>query len=122
MFLRKIWKRKRKVVNAPAESSPSLIHKSKEEKTPCWEVALISSLKDNCLAPADEVILHAFDLYCEELNAPFLARQHKMAGLYSEIAVGIAQLQALAPDMVERAMARHPYELAYFIDQKKEPK
>jgi len=91
---------------------------TKSRVIPQWETALTASLKENCLAPADEVILHAFDLYCDGLHAPFRARQHRMAAQYSKIAAGFAQVQAMAPDMVERAAAKHRLELDRFIDKK----
>lgn len=82
-----------------------------QRRIPEWENVLTSSLRENCLAPADEVILHAFDLYCDELNKPVHERQRRMAGLFSEVTTEFAQLQSLAPDMVERAAAKHRLEL-----------
>lgn len=87
-------------------------------RIPEWEDVLTSSLRENCLAPADEVILHAFDLYCDELNKPVHERRRRMAGLFSEVTTEFAQLQSLAPDMVERAAAKHRLELNHFTDSK----
>jgi len=81
-----------------------------------WKGVLTASLEQNCLAPADEVIVHAFDLYQDELYAPLLAHQHEIAVLYGEITAGVAGLQALVPDLVERAMARHQWEFSQYID------
>ena len=97
---------------AAAECIPSAKHKAE------WEEVLTASLKENALAPSEEVILHAFDLYCDELNAPFLERRHAMNGHLSEIVARFAKVQALAPDMVERAAAKHKLELHRFIDKK----
>lgn len=87
---------------------------------PEWEQVLTASLKENSLAPAEEVILHAFDLYCDELNAPFEQRRQVMAMHFSKIAAGFARVQSLAPDMVERAAAKHRLDLDRFIDKKGE--
>lgn len=81
-----------------------------------WEEVLTASLRKNALAPAEEVILHAFDLYCEELNAPFNERRRLMSERFSNIAAGFARIQSLAPDMVERAAAKNRLELNRFIN------
>ena len=103
-----------------AEPADEPLPISTQRRIPEWEVVLTSSLRENCLAPADEVILHAFDLYCDELNKPFHERQRRMAGLFSEVTTEFAQLQSLAPDMVERAAAKHRLELNHFIDSRGE--
>ncbi|AXX98086.1 hypothetical protein BAR1_09165 [Profundibacter amoris] len=89
-------------------------------QAPEWEKVLTASLKENSLAPAEEVILLAFDLYCDELNAPFDQRRQVMAKHFSKIAALFAQVQSLAPDMVERAAAKHRLELDRFIEKKGE--
>ena len=89
-----------------------------KRQEPEWEQVLTASLKENSLAPSDEVILHAFDLFCDELNAPFEQRRLLMAAHFSKIAAGFAQVQSLAPEMVERAAAKHRLELDRFIDKK----
>lgn len=89
---------------------------------PDWVLVLTASLQGSCAAPADELILHAFDLYCDDLHAPFREHQRKLAGLHSDICTGVAQLQALAPEMVQRAMARHRIEFDHFIEDKGEDK
>ena len=94
-----------------AEQVNEALPVSTQRRIPEWEAVLTSSLRENCLAPADEVILHAFDLYCDELNKPVRERQRRMAGLFSEVTTEFAQLQSLAPDMVERAAAKHRLEL-----------
>ncbi|MCB1470708.1 MAG: hypothetical protein KDK08_26955 [Rhizobiaceae bacterium] len=95
-----------------AERVPSAKHKTE------WEKVLTQSLTENALAPSEEIILHAFDLYCDELNAPFVKRRHAMNGHLSNIVASFAKVQALAPDMVERAAAKHKLELHRFIDKK----
>ena len=89
-----------------------------KRQEPEWEQILTASLKENSLAPSDEVILHAFDLFCDELNAPFEQRRLLMAAHFSKIAAGFAQVQSLAPEMVERAAAKNRLELDRFIDKK----
>lgn len=115
-------KKKRSLEQNPDHSRSEQVNEtlpvSTQRRIPDWEVVLTSSLRENCLAPADEVILHAFDLYCDELNKPVHERQHRMAGLFSEVTTEFAQLQSLAPDMVERAAAKHRLELNHFTDSK----
>lgn len=115
-------KEKSKAAEKSDERSSTTLNAStaKPKRAPQWEQVLTESLKENALAPSDEVILHAFDLYCDELNAPFEARRHAMNGHLSNIIAGFAKVQALAPGMVERAAAKHKLELHRFIDQKDE--
>lgn len=114
-------RRKKKTVKSDQPDYPNTLPVTQvatTQRTPEWEKALTASLRENCLAPADEVILHAFDLYCDELNKPVHERQRRMAGLFSEVTTEFAQLQSLAPDMVERAAAKHRLELNHFTDSK----
>lgn len=83
-----------------------------------WEDVLTQSLKENALAPSDEVILHAYNLYCDELNAPFVKRRRAMNERFSNVIAEFAALQALAPDMIERAAAKHRLELDRFLEKK----
>lgn len=123
---RALFGRKKKKKHTPeknpdrsrAEQVSETLPVSTQRRIPEWEDVLTSSLRENCLAPADEVILHAFDLYCDELNKPVHERKRHMAGLFSEVTTEFAQLQSLAPDMVERAAAKHRLELSHFIDSK----
>ncbi|WP_424975341.1 hypothetical protein [Dinoroseobacter sp. S124A] len=89
-----------------------------KHEVPAWQQVLTASLKANALAPSEEVILHAYDLYCEELNGPFNERRRLMSERFSNIASGFARIQSLAPDMVERAAAKHRLELNRFVDHK----
>lgn len=89
-------------------------------KSPDWKNVLTESLRFNCLAPSDEAVLHAFDLYSHDLYAPFHERQQQMAGLYAGIAANFGELQALIPQVIERAMARNPWEFSHIIEHKTE--
>jgi hypothetical protein len=122
LFRRFFHKRKTQSANDPV-SLNVLPEKAKHgvlaaARKPEWVEVLTQSLKENALAPSEEVILHAFDLYCDELNAPFVERRHAMNGHLSDIVASFAKVQALAPDMVERAAAKHKLELHRFIDKK----
>ncbi|WP_171173691.1 hypothetical protein [Ruegeria sp. HKCCD8929] len=126
LIKRALFGRKKKKKHPPelklkrgrAEQVNETLPVSTQRRIPEWEDVLTSSLRENCLAPADEVILHAFDLYCDELNKPVHERRRRMAGLFSEVTTEFAQLQSLAPDMVERAAAKHRLELNHFTDSK----
>lgn len=89
-----------------------------ENAFPKWEGVLTQSLKENALAPSDEVILHAYNLYCDELNAPFVKRRRAMNERFSNVIAEFAALQALAPDMIERAAAKHRLEMDRFLAKK----
>ena len=121
MVKRLLFKRKKKATKASSTPEPKVkpaIQVAKDRQTPAWEQVLTASLKENALAPAEEVILHAFDLYCEELNAPFNERRRLMSERFSNISTGFARIQSLAPDMVERAAAKHRLELNRFVNHK----
>ena len=118
MFFRRLWKIRRLVTDVRDKNLPSANIATRENALPEWEQVLTASLKENSLAPSDEVILHAFDLFCDELNAPFEQRRLLMAAHFSKIAACFAQVQSLAPDMVERAAAKNRLELDRFIDKK----
>ena len=87
-----------------------------------WLLVLRESLVRNCLAPSEEAILRAYELYCEALYAPFWAREKQMANRYADIARDVAALQALFPKRFERAAARNPWEFAHLIDHNSEEK
>lgn len=84
---------------------------SKKRPTSKWEKILTASLRDNCLAPADEVILLSFEHFLDHWHEPGRERQRKMAGQMAKVVDGFAQVQALAPDLVERARAKHRLDL-----------
>lgn len=85
---------------------------------PDWERVLTASLEQNSVAPSEDVILHSYDLYCQALYEPLQERRHRIAQLYAEIAADIAALQALAPDLIQRAVTRHPFEFANILENK----
>jgi len=89
-------------------------------QSPEWRVVLTESLRRNSIAPSDEAVLHAFDLYSGDLYAPFHERRQEMAKHYAQIAAGFNELQALIPDVIERAMARDPWEFSHIIDHEPE--
>ena len=118
---RVLFRRKKKRPTLDQKPEPKAEPETKvaaKRQEPEWEQVLTASLKENSLAPSDEVILHAFDLFCDELNAPFEQRRLLMAEHFSKIAAGFAQVQSLAPEMVERAAAKNRLELDRFIDKK----
>ncbi|MEO1346384.1 MAG: hypothetical protein AAFV74_19760 [Pseudomonadota bacterium] len=80
---------------------------AKRRPTSKWKKILTASLRDNCLAPADEVILLSFERFLDDWHEPGRERQRKMAGQMAKVVDGFAQVQALAPDLVERARAKH---------------
>jgi hypothetical protein len=111
-----LGKRKKKPAGEKPIEPPRSVASRKPR--PEWEKTLVASLEVNNLAPSEEVILHAFDLYKDELFGPIEERRLQLTDLYSEILAEIAALKALAPDLVERAMARHPFEFSHIIEHK----
>jgi hypothetical protein len=102
-----------------AETAP-IGQRAGESQSPEWRVVLTESLRRNSIAPSDEAVLHAFDLYGGDLYAPFHERRQEMATHYAQIAAGFNELQALIPDVIERAMARDPWEFFHIIDHEPE--
>jgi hypothetical protein len=118
-----IWKllRKRKKKPAPEKAAaeaqrPPAPRKGRHE----WEAVLMASLEQNCLAPSEDVILYAFDLFRDELYGPFMERRRQSAELFADIVADVASLQALVPDLIERAMSRHPFEFSHIIEHKEQ--
>lgn len=112
-----LWRRKPKPAPYEAAQTPRLTTSRKDRAE--WEATLLGSLEQNNLAPSEEVILHAFDLYRECLYGPLTERRLVVADLYAEIVADVASLQALVPDLIERAMARHPFEFSQIQQQEK---
>ncbi len=108
-------RRKSKPAAYEAVETPrtSLARKNRPE----WEATLLASLEQNNLAPSEEVILHAFDLYQESFYGPVTERRLVAADLYTEIVADVASLQALVPHLIERTLARHPFELSQIQQQ-----
>lgn len=105
---------------APPRDQIATAKLSNTIKAPEWKGVLTDSLLRNCIAPSDEAILHAFDLYCRDLYAPFYARQQEMADLFSELNAAFADLQGIIPNLIERAMARDPWEFSHVIEHNPE--
>lgn len=79
---------------------------------PDWKSLITAPMEANCLAPSDEALGLAFDLYCDVLAAPFNERQADMATLYADIFGGIGDLQIIAPDLLEDVMSPDEEEYA----------
>lgn len=73
--------------------------------TPDWRTMITAPLELNCLAPSDEALGVAFDLYSDAVAAPFHDRHADMATLYADILGGIADLQIIAPDLLEEILS-----------------
>lgn len=116
-LIRKLFRRRRPKVVAAVPSDPPPAAKPRKPR-PEWEKTLLASLEINSLAPSEEVILHAFDQYKDDLYAPVTERRRARSELYSEILADVAGIKALAPDLVDRAMARHPFEFSHLIEHK----
>ncbi len=126
-YLKRFLKRRNAKANsnsvslaAPSKDQGATTKPSNGIKAPEWKGVLTDSLVRNCVAPSDEAILHAFDLYCRDLYAPFYARQQEMADLFSEVNAAFADLQGIIPDVIERAMARDPFEFSHVIEHNPE--
>lgn len=78
---------------------------------PNWKDFIVLPMDENCLAPSDEALGVAFDHYCDELAAPFHARKAEMAALYADILGGIADLQIIAPDLLDSVLSPDEEEL-----------
>lgn len=109
-----LWKllkpRKARPASEPAPETPRTTPSRKPR--PEWNPVLLGSLDTNNLAPSDETILHAYDLYLAELYRLIDERGLIITDLGADIVALVACLQALAPDLVERAKARHPFEFS----------
>lgn len=106
-----------KQISATSDASGTLPVRTRSER-PEWERVLTASLEQNSAAPSDDAILHAFDLYCDALYAPFQERRQEMMELHGEIVADVAALQARVPDLIERAMSRHPFEFSHILEHK----
>lgn len=72
---------------------------------PDWRQLITAPMDANCLAPSDEALGLAFDQYCDVLAAPFHERHAEMASLYADILGGVADLQIMAPDLLEEILS-----------------
>lgn len=114
LLRRRKGKAARAAVPAPAVAPPFAPRLTRPE----WKRELTDSMVRNCEAPPEEVILHAHDLYCDEVYGPILEGRREMADLHAELSADIEALEASAFDVMERARARHPFEFARIIEHK----
>ena len=121
MVIRALRRRKKKktkvkeateALRAEREAAEKKVAEAKPKPTPEWEQVLLQSMKQHCQAPTEEVILHSFDLFMEEYDGPFRARESQLAHLTIEIKALTAKLQAMVPDVVDRALAAPSEEFA----------
>lgn len=109
-----LWKllkpRKGRPPSDPGPETPRTTPSRKPK--PEWNPVLLGSLETNNLAPSEETILHAYDLFLAELYWLVDERSLIITDLGADIVALVARLKALAPDLVERAMARHPFEFS----------
>jgi len=114
-----IFKRASKPVQSEPVDEVRLVPFARARK-PEWQRVITSSLEQNCMAASSEAVLHAFDLYSEDLFAPCIELERRMADSFAKISAAVAELQALAPDLIDRAMSRHPYEFSHVIERKED--
>lgn len=109
-----LWKlikpRKGRPPSDPAPEAPGKTPSRKPK--PEWNPVLLGSMETNNLAPSEETILYAYDLFLAELYCLVDERSLIITNLRADIVALAARLNALAPDLVERAMARHPFEFS----------
>lgn len=88
---------------------------SGRRETPPFLQNLIRTIRDTWECPTAHDFEAARDSYAAHLQEPFLAiaeeREVKLALLRSKVEA----ITALAPDLVERALRRTPFETQYFI-------
>ena len=118
-LIRKLFKkRKPRPVDQtePTTASAPSTGKARSE----WKATLLDSFEQNNVAPADEVILQSFDQFQNELYAPVMERRLCLGNLYAEIVADVAALWARVPDLIERAKARHAFELSRITEQQED--
>jgi len=72
---------------------------------PDWRSMITEAMEENCLAPSDEALGLAFDLYSDELFEPFAEQHAEMAAITADIVGGIADLQIIAPDLLDEVLS-----------------
>ena len=96
--------------------SPStLISKSTAVSVSGWQLVLTAPIEQLCEAPSADTVRYAYDLYAQEVYAPFAAREARMASRLSDIRACFATLVARAPELVEAALAEHPQVFADIV-------
>jgi len=78
-----------------------------------WKTPLTASLDQNCIAPSEDAILYASEIFFDELNAPIVTLETELASLYADLVDHVAALNALAPDMMERAISHNAIDLIH---------
>lgn len=110
LLLKLLSRRKARPASGPEPESPRTAPPQKP--TPEWNPVLFGSLKANNLAPSEETILHAYDLFLGELYRLIDERKIIITDLDADIVALVARLWALAPEFFERAIARYPSEFS----------
>lgn len=81
---------------------------TRDVQTRNWQAVLTASIDQLCEAPSADTVRYACDLFAEEVYAPFVERDARMAMLLADIRSGFAELVARAPGLFEAALAQHP--------------
>jgi hypothetical protein len=80
-----------------------------------WRAIVTAPIEQLCEAPSADTVRYAFDLYAQEVYAPFAEREARMASRLSDIRACFATLVARAPELVEAALAEHPQVFADIV-------
>lgn len=72
---------------------------------PDWRAMITEPMETNSLAPSDEALGFAFDLYSDEFLEPFAEQHAEMAAITADIVGGIADLQIIAPDLLDDVLS-----------------
>lgn len=80
-----------------------------------WRDIVTAPIEQLCEAPSADTMRYAYDLYAQEVYAPFAEREARMASRLSDIRACFAALVARAPELVEAALAEHPQVFADIV-------
>lgn len=80
-----------------------------------WRAIVTAPIEQLCEAPSADTVRYAYDLYAQEVYAPFAEREARMASRLSDIRACFATLVARAPELVEAALAEHPQVFADIV-------
>lgn len=80
-----------------------------------WRPVLTAPIEQLCEAPSADTVRYAYDLYAQQVYAPFAAREARMASRLTDIRACFATLVARAPELVEAALAEHPQVFADIV-------
>lgn len=101
-----------------AHSVPSAKHTDAMAKSAHlneWRAIVTAPIEQLCEAPSADTVRYAYDLYAQEVYAPFGEREARMASRLSDIRACFATLVARAPELVEAALAEHPQVFADIV-------